>query len=1175
MVQVKGPKVLAVLLLFFCVNFAVADRRGVRIQRRDDSPNQSIVATSVTPVSPSSPATTSNESSQKGGNNSGNNGGDSTTANTPDKTISETAKRTTTNASSASPTEESISNSATTSSTGAVVTPSIIGAATTSTGNPSAFNSTTTPDKLPIAPSVTPGFGVAGAILMISGVVYTLVGIKNKLLHIFLSAAYLASLSVTVLILYVMNLPVGNAVQGAYVVAATMTGLILGGGAIVFADMTEGLGCLLGGFSLSMWLLSLKAGGLLTATSGKAIFITAFTLAVFATSFSHHTRPYGLIGSISFSGATVVVIGIDCFSRAGLKEFWAWIWDLNPNLFPLGADTYPLTRGIRVEIAVIIVIFLMGIISQMKLWKIIKERREQRAAERLDDERVMEQEEENVGRRIENLNAGERSQWEAAYGNKEQADMPSAPSHRDSGVGDMESQRKGQMSIVTSTRHSREDGIEMSQMPSPTQATPIGLVMANKSQDTGIPDVQVTPFPGSSPELVENGNIIEPLQNRQSHASLVEEGKAWLVGSNGEARLERTPSKRLSSRTSSPPVSTRNSRTPEIVPLPFKVPVGEVEDDRSSVVALAEDEEELGRPTRQSNRISAGSAIMRRLSKRSLLSPSPRSSKRFSMGHGQSTEDLVIPYEVDDDRASSVAATIDGLSDEERSPRSSIDEAPNTNESRVEEFPASPREDQLEAAKLDLGAKSTVGSTENKSTGQAEVGITTPDSQTLRGEKAEDLSKRQSFISGTDPNPKGDLMQDAELAIKTQPNEVKTPRAARSTTSTSESRRMSLTKDRLPAPLPRVAMSYRTNEWAKHLSNAETPEVEELKLEEGLDEGDSSTIEMPAPVNVEDLQQTAEQASPLAPRPSSSTSQTVPLALSRSASTPTIANNFVPNSGTSSLPQANTLSRSVSQQSLQSQSASNRFRISSSPAIPQPIVESPVEESFAPHTPPAGNLYPSQNAPFGSTNTLIGKRDSMMRNKSYQTAQFPLPSTPELSTNFSSPYQSQYQSRSASRAGSDAGSIYNYQNNMSKPILMEDDDNISLSARRELIRQSSLHQTGRPAATLLQPSLPFDSHQPLRQSSAPSPSAREQQLASFRASIMQDMQNTAVPKMNVERQRSALWQERQVEEQRRALEAQRRGEFESAFDERMRRGDMLDIHRDALRKMQARASRNV
>ena len=161
---------------------------------------------------------------------------------------------------------------------------------------------------------------------MITGVLYTLIGIKTKWIHIFFSTAYLVSLAVTVLIVYVMHPPVTNAVQGAYFVAAFATGTLFGGGSVVFADLTEGLGCLLGGFCVSMWFLELRPGGLIRSTIGKVIFIACFTLGAYAFYVSHHTRPYGLIGSISFAGATVIVLGIDCFSRAGLKEFWLYIW---------------------------------------------------------------------------------------------------------------------------------------------------------------------------------------------------------------------------------------------------------------------------------------------------------------------------------------------------------------------------------------------------------------------------------------------------------------------------------------------------------------------------------------------------------------------------------------------------------------------------------------------------------------------------------------------------------------------------------------------------------------------------------------------------------------------------------------------------------------------------------
>lgn len=108
--------------------------------------------------------------------------------------------------------------------------------------------------------------------------------------------------------------------------AAFITGVVLGAASLVFIDVTEGLGCLLGGFAVSMWFLDLKAGGLITSTSGKAVFITALCLVAYALSFTSYTRPYGLIGGTSFAGATAVVIGIDCYSRAGLKEFWLYLW---------------------------------------------------------------------------------------------------------------------------------------------------------------------------------------------------------------------------------------------------------------------------------------------------------------------------------------------------------------------------------------------------------------------------------------------------------------------------------------------------------------------------------------------------------------------------------------------------------------------------------------------------------------------------------------------------------------------------------------------------------------------------------------------------------------------------------------------------------------------------------
>jgi hypothetical protein len=163
---------------------------------------------------------------------------------------------------------------------------------------------------------------------MISGLAYGLIGIKNKWLYSFFGVAYLVSLAVAVLIIYCMNPPVSDGVQGAFLVATIFAGGLAGGAALIFRDLADGFGCLLGGFCLSMWFLSLKEGGLIKPQAGKAIFIGCMSAAVFGLSLTARTRTWGLVVSIPFSGATATILGIDCFSRAGLKEFWIYIWGL-------------------------------------------------------------------------------------------------------------------------------------------------------------------------------------------------------------------------------------------------------------------------------------------------------------------------------------------------------------------------------------------------------------------------------------------------------------------------------------------------------------------------------------------------------------------------------------------------------------------------------------------------------------------------------------------------------------------------------------------------------------------------------------------------------------------------------------------------------------------------------
>jgi hypothetical protein len=86
------------------------------------------------------------------------------------------------------------------------------------------------------------------------------------------------------------------------------------------------------------------------------------------------------------------------------------------NIFPLNTNSYPVTRTIRVESSCIIVIFLVGCIINMKLWKILKKHRAEESAERKNKEMDLEKMESRLGLRTELEVARERRAWEKTYG---------------------------------------------------------------------------------------------------------------------------------------------------------------------------------------------------------------------------------------------------------------------------------------------------------------------------------------------------------------------------------------------------------------------------------------------------------------------------------------------------------------------------------------------------------------------------------------------------------------------------------------------------------------------------------------------------------------------------------------------------------------------------------------
>lgn len=476
-----------------------------------------------------------------------------------------------------------------------------------------AFNSTETPEALPLQPRITPAFGIGGVLLILTGSVYAFIGIQHRLIYILLSTAYLVSLATTVLILYVMNPPISDAVQGAYLVAIALTGILIGVVSTIFPDLTEGFGCILGGFSFSMWLLVLKPGGLLTSSTEIVVFIVVFTVVIGATAYTPYTKPYTLIFSLAFGGATVVVLGIDCFTRAGLKEFWVYIWDINDNIFPLNTTTYPVTRGIKAEIAAIMIIAAIGILTQMKLWKFVEKRRRRRATDDAEHRRELDEEEEMVGQRVQWETTRAREQWEAVYEPGFSRDSDGKDSVADSGIGNMAEKKVPRITV-------QADGIEMEQLASPTSSGDGQSRAASLKEDENA---------GLGPSTATDNNTDTPREGRRKSRNPT--ALATLEGVAGPNSDPASP-------------SIRNSRSKRISGSP-DTPFPTLDSPSS--------------PTKRASHRLSSTSILKRLSHHST------SSQRHGLSRPTSQQGLTEQGGDEGwDRASSVAATVDELDSE-------------------------------------------------------------------------------------------------------------------------------------------------------------------------------------------------------------------------------------------------------------------------------------------------------------------------------------------------------------------------------------------------------------------------------------------------------------------------------------------------------------------------------
>ena len=810
------------------------------------------------------------------------------------------------------------------------------------------------------------------------------------------------------------------------------------------------------------------------------------------------------------------------------------------------------------EIAATIIICFFGILSQVKIWKVIQVQREKRESQKLEEDNRRDAREERLGRRLEAGTGAERARWENVYGDRQ----------TDSGVG-MESRSTPKTSSESTDAQTQQEGeIEMDQLSATLKET-------ERNYEQGQRTISMR-------ENKDSGHTSQRSSRRVSRQSIVERTASDL-------KLSMSPNPGSMQGDSLQPKKTNTADAPKVIPLPFKVPEHiqqDDHDDNASVATFASSKRDVQRDSQRFSRRFSGSQLLRNLSKRS---------HNKSIHTSSSVEALVdgshIGSEPPEDKSTSSARSISdeeaisavggrGLLENKFSFELSV-----LGDTSTPEIPRSKPEDIENRRENRLSLRSASRSPSQSS--KAKVKVTSNEGESdIAEDTALRMSKPEAQPSPSIPSKeakKQDVVDsDVEsVASKTSNDDTRRPMSIKSIVSTKS--RVSRTsmknlQEFLPEGSSKVVLQFRTNEWAKHLSQAETPEVEELSFGPIVDE--PATM-----VNSEELLKTPLDATP-DPAPivhsqsnlNEATSTSKPTVSQRSISTPivtpsiTIHDASPPQTRGSRSGAASPSSSRISTHSQRPFSAN--FRSSSSPLMTSPIAEDSVV-SFTSHyanashqpQPPTSSVRRTSSRPTSSSSNpnLIGSPDNISLN----THRLHLQKTNSQTSlhRLSGP-----SSRNTSATPSpNASTSYLPTSGPPSPLFTP----YTAQSMSASSRPNSSSQMSGPAyataATRMQPVAP-----PV------DPTVRRaSMLAQWRTSIAQDIAATRAPEIAVQTRREEMLEEKLLARQMRTRSVESNpggwGEVTGMPSGGLLAGggnvrEVNDAHREVLRRMQAGAN---
>jgi hypothetical protein len=875
---------------------------------------------------------------------------------------------------------------------------------------------------------------------------------------------------------------------------------------------------------------------------------------------------------------------------------------LNQNIFPLKTDTYPVTRNIRVELAVTIIVSVLGVISQIRLWKVIKERRAKEEDERKEHERKIEQEDAEAGRQLEEKNIRERAEWEMTYGNGHDCKTVSVS---ETAVG--EDSRRGS-DAFTSSNNDKDGGIELNEIQSP-EAGADSEKNGNEARElepVKEEDAQESPEQGKpqGPEEENADSKARPETPIVTHVLGEDIDNSSENGADIGSEVGTPRSKRLSGKELLDRLSWRNSTGMKVSSQSEEALVVQ-NDASSSVYGVVDDVDDL-------QEVSVGCpSITSDVHERVEESPMQETILSENLPEKRTVEikskSTAGSQAVHESTAQEAGLALDtGATEHQYAQKNIVEETVSSKvDSRVSKEAGlgvvTGASIQNDAGKVVTDEAVASKTTQLATTAETvpptpiESTIASPPDRTVLSVMSDPLQSPDTPATDVQPDitdaPETQKGKTAALERPSQKDakvETVQESEAQPTVDTAEEQVIPIhipkpmekvkkqkvikkldasTVKSLPEQTSRIIHSYRTNEWAKHLADADTPEMEPIEF--GIEpevEGSNEVHETAAFVDVDGLLQTPLNAQP---PPAVNRTESYEVEAHQPAANPSVPSPEVPRSKLkNSLSKAmqNPLPRNASTGSV------NMLR-SSSGQLPHTqegqaglrSASTPFLTLTAPETKEA-----EQSPKWNGPPPLLAVREDIVRNRMSST-----------SLRYD-PWASRNQSR---QSFNDFSPISPISPPLSVPEERDEDieqgpprdeDDIPLSKRRTMLQRQTMQSPYAASIHSIEAPSPVQSSPPSAELNRPA-----SRMAAWRQSVREEITDKRDPlalppqsppnggAVSPDRPHSSLWGS--VQQMRDVSSNQ----LDSAVANGMQRGSMTDLHRQAMRRMQASANKKL